>query len=174
MVADFPVADQDFVDTDADKQFEIVFAAIRSIRSLGAQYHLQSNLKATLLSTAPSEAEMLKTQVPTIVTLTKGCQSVAVVEQTSDIPEGCGSVVLSPTLTSFLLVKGMIDIEAEISKCEKKLELANLNADKARKLLSQPGNLPEAVRSTNQEKLLTIEAEIANLQQSKEMFQKLA
>ena len=49
----------------------------------------------------------------------------------------------------------MIDVEAEIVKCEKKLGLANLNAEKTRKILSQPENLPEAVRTTNEEKVRT-------------------
>jgi valyl-tRNA synthetase len=45
---------------------------------------------------------MISSQTPTISSLIKGCKSATV---TSDVPEGCGSVVLSPTLTAHLLVK---------------------------------------------------------------------
>lgn len=45
----------------------------------------------------------------------------------------------------------MVDIDGEITKCEKKLDLANLSADKIRKLLTS--NIPETVRESNQEKV---------------------
>lgn len=56
---------------------------------------------------------MISTQTPTISSLIKGCKSVVV---TSDIPEGCGSVVLSPTLTVHLLVR-VRDLVDGCGKC---------------------------------------------------------
>lgn len=40
-----------------------------------------------------------------MVALSKGCKSVNVSDDVRNVPAGCGSVVLSPTLTVFLLVK---------------------------------------------------------------------
>lgn len=51
-----------------------------------------------------------------------------------------------------LCLQGLVDLDAEIAKCEKKLNLAQLNAEKLRKLIAQPGyeqNLPEDVRANN-------------------------
>lgn len=48
---------------------------------------------------------MLQSQTQTIVPLVKGCKSATVVSDVSQIPEGCGSAVLSPTLTVYILVK---------------------------------------------------------------------
>jgi hypothetical protein len=51
------------------------------------------------------ERTMLSTQVPTIVGMVKGCSSVNIVENNKEVPDGCGSQVLSPSLTIYILVK---------------------------------------------------------------------
>lgn len=96
---------------DAEKDFDTVFATLRTIRSLAASYSIQSNIQATIVSTSPNESTMLAAQSPTIVALVKGCKSATVVSNSSEVPEGCGSAVLSPTLTVYLLVKVNISIE---------------------------------------------------------------
>ncbi|KAF8752955.1 Class-I aminoacyl-tRNA synthetase [Rhizoctonia solani] len=159
MVSSYPVKDSAFENASADKDFDKVFGIIKQ-----SSFHFLD---------LGEEAAMITTQTPTISSLIKGCKSATV---TSDVPEGCGSVVLSPTLTVHLLVKGMVDLDAEVSKLEKKLGLAQMSADKIRKLQEQPDyekNLPENVRESNAEKLATLDAEIAVLQGSIEMFSKL-
>lgn len=50
--------------------------------------------------------------------------------------------------------QGLVDLDAEIAKCEKKIGLAQLNLEKVKKLISQPGyeqNIPEDVRAANLE-----------------------
>lgn len=51
------------------------------------------------------EEAMFLSQAPTIVTLTKGCTSVKVVRDLKDIPAGCGSSVLTPTVAVHVLVR---------------------------------------------------------------------
>ena len=49
-----------------------------------------------------------------------------------------------------------MDIDNEISKCDKKLDLAQMNLQKILKIVSQPDyqeTLPENVRATNDEKV---------------------
>lgn len=50
----------------------------------------------------------------------------------------------------------MVDLDAEVSKLEKKLGLAQMSADKIKKLQEQPDyekNLPDNVRAANAEKV---------------------
>jgi hypothetical protein len=52
--------------------------------------------------------------------------------------------------------QGLIDLDAEIAKCEKKLQLAWLNLDKVRKVEAQPDyveTVPENVRSINEDRV---------------------
>jgi len=51
----------------------------------------------------------------------------------------------------------MIDLDAEIAKCQKKLGLARLNLEKLQKVVSQPGyedTVPTNVRLVNEDKVL--------------------
>ena len=69
-----------------------------------------------------------------------------------------------------------MDLDAEIAKCDKKLDIAKLNLEKLKKAMGVPdyeGSVPEAVRTGNEEKLKTIGAEMANLELSKDSFAKL-
>jgi valyl-tRNA synthetase len=63
---------------------------------------------------------------------------------------------LHTIFTPLHFYQGLVDIDVEISKCEKKLDLALLNVDKLQKLQAQPGyeqSIPEDVRASNGEKV---------------------
>ena len=51
------------------------------------------------------EAQLFESQAPTIVSLTKGCKSVQIVRDLSDVPPGSGSAVLTSTVVMHLLVR---------------------------------------------------------------------
>ena len=93
-------------------------------------------------------------------------------------------------------IQGLVDLDAEIAKCDKKLQLARLNLDKVRKVEGQPDyaeTVPENVRIINEDRVRptasvllainfpltdvpqrkTLEAEVSTLESSKEMFAKL-
>jgi valyl-tRNA synthetase len=55
-----------------------------------------------------------------------------------------------------LYYKGLVDLDAEIAKCDKKLTLARLNLEKIMKIISQPDyaeTLPSSVQIANDEKV---------------------
>ena len=123
-----------------------------------------------------ADAALFEQAVPTIVTLTKGGKSAKVVRNISEVPEGCGSAVVTASIVIHTLVKGLVDLDVEISKCDKKLDLAKLNLSKVVKVESQADYLntvPENVRLANEEKRNVLSAEIETLEQSKAMFEKL-
>ena len=99
-----------------------MFSAIKTGRSLAASYNLQSDIqrKCSVASCARTrtqyltvflrvssdkEAQLFESQAPTIVSLTKGCKSAKIVRELGDIPAGCGSAVLSPTIVVHVLVR---------------------------------------------------------------------
>jgi valyl-tRNA synthetase len=108
---------------DAERDFDATFNAIRAGRSLAASYSLQNDIQRQYLPhshaqtsvnaldlvffrvQSEKEATLFESQVPTMVTLTKGCKNIAVVRELSEIPEGCGSAVLTPTVAAYVLVK---------------------------------------------------------------------
>jgi valyl-tRNA synthetase len=176
MVSAFPVHEEYHVFTDAVKQFDLVFSALKAGRSLAASYNLQSDIQFFYHVQSDNDASLFQSQTPTIVALTKGCKSASVVRTSDGIPPGCGSQVLTPDITIHVLVKGLVDLDAEIAKCDKKLDLSRMNLGKILKVESQPDyqtTVPETVRSGNEEKRKVLEAEITTLESSKVMFSQL-
>lgn len=54
-------------------------------------------------------------------------------------------------------MQGLVDLDAELAKCEKKLDLARLNLQKIKKVESQPeyeDTVPPNVRLVNEDKVL--------------------
>lgn len=58
-----------------------------------------------ILAQDEEEAGMFKTQLSTIHALTKGCKCVELARALPDIPPGCGSAVLTPTVAIHILVR---------------------------------------------------------------------
>jgi valyl-tRNA synthetase len=55
-----------------------------------------------------------------------------------------------------LQCQGLVDLDVEIAKCEKKLDLARMTLEKVRKVEAQPDyedTVPENVRIANEEKV---------------------
>ncbi len=52
-----------------------------------------------------AEAQLIQSQVPTFLALTKNCKSAEVVRDISGVPAGCGSEVLTPTIFVHVLVR---------------------------------------------------------------------
>ncbi|KAL0066865.1 valine--tRNA ligase [Marasmius tenuissimus] len=176
MLSSFPVSDPTFVFEDADKDFDLVFTVLRSARSLAASYNLQGNIQFFIQTREDRETALFSSQTPTIVTLTKGCKSAQVVTDIKDVPSGCGSAVVTSSITVHTLVRGLVDLDVEIAKCEKKLDVARLALSKIAKQESQADyatTVPENVRQANEEKRKTLEAEISTLEGSKTMFAQL-
>ncbi|KAG6885779.1 hypothetical protein C0993_009884 [Termitomyces sp. T159_Od127] len=170
------IMDTAFVFDAADKSFDLVFSALKTGRSLAASYNLQTEIQFFLNIQNDEEATLFESQLPTIVALTKGCKSAKVVRDLSEIPDGCGGAVVTPSIAVHTLVRGLVDLDVEIAKCDKKLDLARLNLQKVVKVESQADyaeTVPENVRLANEEKRKTLEAEISTLELSKEMFTKL-
>ncbi|KAF8582617.1 hypothetical protein K439DRAFT_1350782, partial [Ramaria rubella] len=125
----------------AEMDFATIFAAIRLSRSFVVSYSLQTDIQRVLLRSLGIDAKVrsrIRIADPTIKSLNKGCNSTEVVWRIEDVPAGCGSAVLSNTLTVYILVRVcVVDLNPEISKCDEKLSLATCNADELRKIEAQ-------------------------------------
>ncbi|OSD00306.1 hypothetical protein PYCCODRAFT_1437437 [Trametes coccinea BRFM310] len=176
MVAKYPTFDKVFEFAQAEHDFDLVFSAIKASRALAASYNIQQNLHVYIRAQNDDEAELFKSQVPTFLALTKNCKSVEVVRDLSGVPAGCGSEVLTPSIFVHVLVRGQVDLDSEITKCEKKLALAQMSLSKIVKTESQEdyeSTVPANVRLANEEKRKTLEADIQLLEHSIEMFKQM-
>ncbi|KAJ6547205.1 tRNA synthetases class I-domain-containing protein [Mycena capillaripes] len=175
MVASFSIFSEAHVFEDADRHFDLVFHALKSGRSLAASYNLQTNIQLLFHVQSDDEANLFETQLPSIIALIKGCSSAKVVRDLKDIPDGCGGMIVNASISVHAVVRGLVDLDIEIEKCEKKLKVARTTLEKIIKIESQTDyteTVPDNVRRSNEEKRKTLEAEISTLKMSKDTFVK--
>jgi valyl-tRNA synthetase len=97
--------------------------------------------------------EMFQKQVAVISSLTKGCKSAEVVRQASEVPEGCATQTITPEVAINIMVRGKIDIDAEVSKIQKKVDHIQTSATKLKGLQATNSKLPAEVQAANVEKV---------------------
>ena len=77
---------------------------VRSVcRSISA--FLTRSVLVFVRAQSGNEAALFESQVPTMIALTKNCKFVKVVRELEDVPAGCGSAVISPTVVMHILVR---------------------------------------------------------------------
>ncbi|GES82589.1 valine-tRNA ligase [Rhizophagus clarus] len=155
------------IESDVDAAIMVnIFQAARSLIVFSLMPHAASEKIASLLTS----------QEQSIITLVKGAKSVHVFQKGEAIPTGCALSTVNDEINVLLMVKGFIDIDAEVSKFEKKLDKTIQSLTSLQKNISIPGyenKVPEDVREANDIKLKNYQAEIDALTHSIQNFLKL-
>ncbi|KAH3686262.1 hypothetical protein WICPIJ_002759 [Wickerhamomyces pijperi] len=120
--ARFPEFNSEFSNAKAHEDYETVLAITEKARSLLAQYNIIKNGKVFVeITNADEQFQSVNTQKDSIVALIKAIDSIEVVNASTDIPSGCVLTAVTPEINVHVLVKGQVDIDAEIAKVQKKL-----------------------------------------------------
>ena len=116
----------------------------------------------------------VETQTNTITSLIKGVQALYL---NKPVPSGCVATTLSATCNIHLLVKGKVDLAAEISKLEAKIEKTTAAIKSIQERMENPSytaSVPEKVRQSDAEKLSTLQSEVAALGASRDDFVRIS
>ncbi|CED84755.1 valine-trna ligase [Phaffia rhodozyma] len=168
-LAQFPEESADAADPQAEADFDLVFSCTKAARSLASTYNIQSGLQVFVQVSEPRLNEMFQSQITVLSSLTKGCKSAEVISKVEELPEGCASELVNAEVTVHLMVRGKVDLDAEVQKLQKKIEIAKTSQEKT-VALSQKPNIPAEVLANNADKLKLLDAEIETLTRSMEMF----
>ncbi|CCH61710.1 hypothetical protein TBLA_0F01680 [Henningerozyma blattae CBS 6284] len=174
--ASYPVFRKDFSNEKADKDYELVLAITKEARSLLAEYNIIKNGKVYVESAHAESFETAKSQKDSIASLIKAVEEVTVVNKADDIPGGCVLKSVNPEVNVHVLVKGQIDIDAEITKVEKKLEKSLKSKQSIEKTMSSKDYEKKAnaqAQEANKTKLENTIAEIEGLEATIENLKKL-
>ncbi|KAK4704184.1 valyl-tRNA synthetase, partial [Phenoliferia sp. Uapishka_3] len=170
-----PSASREFEKEAQD--FDLAFAGAKAVRSIATGYGVNSKLQVFFHARqSPAFGKTLRESADTISVLIKGCTAFTVVDAEADIPEGCVSENVSPELSVSLLLKGVINVDAEVAKAEKKRAFAQLGLAKLKEGMSAPDyetKKPENVREKEATKAHDLEVEIDSLASSIESFLRL-
>ncbi|TIC01985.1 hypothetical protein E3Q17_01587 [Wallemia mellicola] len=175
-LTEFPKADPAFEFTQEAKDFETAYGAIKATRSLATAYNVQGNNIQAYIETTEEKAPIFKSQLAVLKTLIKGCKVLEVVTTSSEIPVGCAVQSINVDANLHVLVRGLVDIDAELTKLEKKEKAAKMTLEKTIKATQIDGYAEKVsvqVQQNNQEKIQNYEKEIEALTSAMKTFASL-
>lgn len=174
--AQYPIYRKDYDNEKAAKDYELVLDITKEARSLLAEYNILKNGKVFVEANQTEAFETAKSQKDSIVSLIKAIDEVTVVKAANEIASGCVLKAVNPEVNVHVLVKGHVDIDAEIVKVEKKLEKANKTQQSIEKTMSSKDYEKKAnaqAQEANKTKLENTIAEIEGLKTTIENLKKL-
>ncbi|KAJ1950380.1 valine--tRNA ligase, partial [Dispira parvispora] len=173
ITAPFPEFVPEFYDERAEADFDLMFAVARNVRSLMADYNITSQAQAYLTADNDATRELLAGHTATIRTLIKGCQAIDVIGADQHLPAGCVPAAVNQNCHVLLLVKGKVNIEAEVDRLEKKLTKARQQLgtwEKKTQIPDYETKIKADVREVNATKIKGYQAEIDALSHSLQNF----
>lgn len=175
--AKYPTFKQEFSNPQAADDYETILDITGQARSLLSQYSILKNGKVFVEVNDETKYNSVSTQKESIVSLIKAIDSIEVVKAASEVPEGVILQAVSPGINVHLLVKGHVDIDAEIAKAQKKLDKSIRSKEAIEKTISSKDYATKASKEAqeqNQDRLDNavaeiegFEATIANLERLK-------
>lgn len=177
MVAAYPVYDASLDEPASEAAYELVLSSSKAIRSLVGEYAVKENAVLYIQLFDETSHTTCIQQLPSIRSLSgKSVTSIKLLSASDPKPAGCVPAPVSSSATVFLLIKGHIDIDAEIEKAQRKLERATELVKKHQDILYDEGyhkNVSEEVLEMQKQKVRNAEAEVREMEISVQQFETL-
>ena len=166
-VADYPEQDVfgSFADDELDKAIAIMQSVVGRIRQMRTDYNLARSTKPSIFIRCTDEDSSKRLQRLADYVQTLGsCSSVSI--NGSESTEGCALGPISATCQVFMMLRGMIDVDRELSRLNKRIGELTVVCKKLddEEKSENYAKLPESVREKNAEKLQQSKIELKNLE----------
>ncbi len=174
--ASYPQYDAQFDDPESEKDYELIIDIVRSTRSALHTFKINKNGQVTVQVSDASELEMITQQSASIVALVKPIDNITVISSEDSVPSGCYLETVTPSVTVHALVKGLVDLDAEIKRQESKLSKTIKSKHDLEKTISKKDyneKASESAKELNTKKLEDLDAEISGIQVMIANFEKL-
>jgi valyl-tRNA synthetase len=162
--AKYPEFVQEFSNSQAFEDYETILAITKEARSLLSQYNILSKGKVYVECSKESEFDTVQTQKESIVSLIKAIDEVEVVKSSSDVPTGVILQAVTPEINVHVLVKGLVDIDEEIARAQKKIVRSQNQKDSLEKTMSNEGYLAKASKEAVEQDKARLETAIAEIE----------
>ena len=134
MISKYPEVEAGLVDEAAEADIKAMLELVGVVRSMRDSYGLKPSQRPVIFVRGRSAevCDVMTRQTANIMTLAKTGE-MTVVTQEGDVEKGCGMRPVGDTAEVHLVLKGMVDLDAEIAKLDKSIasktaELGKLKA----------------------------------------------
>ncbi|ODQ77920.1 hypothetical protein BABINDRAFT_66641 [Babjeviella inositovora NRRL Y-12698] len=164
VTAAYPVYSASMDDSEAYKSYEMVLEITKGARSLLSQYNILKNGQIFVEATTSEIYTVASKQQDSIVSLIKAVEHITVVKDASQVPEGCALQSVTPECSVHVLVKGQVDIGAEIAKIQSKLAKAAKAKEAIVKTINGKDYAEKASDSAKELNQTRLEATVADIE----------
>lgn len=179
--AAYPEHRPELDDSAAEEAYELILAVSKSIRSIAAEYAIKENADVHIQLFTDSAHKTCTAQLPSIRSLAGkpmlgSNASVSLLSPTAPKPAGCVAQAVNADAAVYLVVKGRIDIDAEIQKAKTRLDKASEGVSKQRKIiegLEKAGKMDGEVGEAERRRLEDARKEVEVLEGSMGQFERL-
>ncbi|KAL7268442.1 valine--tRNA ligase [Rhizina undulata] len=154
--AKYPQYAEELDNPDAEKAYDLALSVTKGIRSMQAEYNIKDQVKVYVHGKDEETFKIVSEQKTSISALVKGLESLQVLSAKEAVPEGCGAFVVSDQCIVYVLVKGRVDVDAEIERAQKKIGKALEARTRLEKAIAVPDyktKVKQAVQEADQQKL---------------------
>eukprot|EP00271_Cylindrocystis_brebissonii_P006439 TRINITY_DN19235_c0_g2_i1.p1 TRINITY_DN19235_c0_g2~~TRINITY_DN19235_c0_g2_i1.p1 ORF type:complete len:1187 (-),score=295.38 TRINITY_DN19235_c0_g2_i1:219-3779(-) len=177
VIAPYPTRVQEWEDVEGvEAHMAQIEVAVRAVRALRMDYNLQKQRAELFLQCrSGASAAVMRRGAQEIATLAM-LSKVQVLVEGEAPPLGCAVKIVDDTVAAHLLLRGIVDPEAEIVKLEKKREETKRFEEALLKKTSAVGyseKVPAAVQVENNAKAAKFAAELSSIEEALRNFEKL-
>lgn len=174
VIAKYPEYVEEYYDETSKSTYELILEITKGARSILAQYNITKNGTIYVESSNEEVYENTSLEQDSIVSLIKGVDKITIVKDSESIPSGCAVQAIATGVKVHVLVKGHIDIDAEISKVLNKLEVSEEQKKKTNESIAKfTEKTNEVARESTYKKLEKVNAEIEGYEETIEILKKL-
>lgn len=174
----YPAENPKLDNVTVENDFNTVNQIAKTIRSLIANVNLPKSAHpacyALLLGDSESLGKLIESQAKLISTLTR-TKSIEIVANEAAVPAGCIPNAVGSQLIVYINVKEYLDVKAEISRQEKKLnETEKMLGDavKKTKIPNYETKVPASIQAANKEKIDSLNSQVNLLKEIIDILKK--
>ena len=178
--AAYPTFQKQLEDKTKEEAYELILAVSKAVRSLAAEYEIKDSANVHIVLSSTSALDTCRAQLPSIRSLggkamTTASASLSVLSDRDPKPMGCVVQAVNAEAAVYLVIKGRVDIDAEIAKAKTRLEKASQGVAKQRKIRDGDGwgKMKKEAQESEEKKLGDAEKEVEVLEGSVAQFERL-
>ena len=170
----YPVYEEKIHDQESEKKMDVIMDAVTGIRSIRGELNISPSLKLKVYIKATETSEEILNENMTFITKLARTSEI-ITGQDIDIPKNSSSAI-KPSIEIYVPLKGIIDVDAEISRLNKEFSKTEKDLNFVKKKLANvefmkkaPEAVVEECRAKHDEYLDKIQAIEENINKLKQL-----
>ena len=170
----YPVYEEKIHDQESEKKMDVIMDAVTGIRSIRGELNISPSLKLKVYIKATEKSEEILNENMTFITKLARTSEI-ITGQDIDIPKNSSSAI-KPSIEIYVPLKGIIDVDAEISRLNKEFSKTEKDLNFVKKKLANvefmkkaPEAVVEECRAKHDEYLDKIQAIEENINKLKQL-----